>query len=201
MGLPDNDMPIVAVIGCIAPQKGYIELFQALREMPQDFRILLIGDTPGWVTPDPEDVVRKAGWAENTIIRKEFVPEDLMPNLFGAIDIVAVLYREAKGSSGILTLCQQFGIPVLATRYGDIGVKVESQKLGLTADPNKPQEVRHALTQLLKNLKGYENSRATKQTNSGGVSVSNSNFSWADVARAHMQLYAELSTPKVNNTK
>ena len=127
LGLGDGK-PIVAVIGCITPRKGYLELFQAIRPMRQDFRVLLIGDTGTWITPDPSDAARAAGWEENTIIRRKFVPEHLMPNLFGAVDVVALLYREANGSSGILSLCQRYGVPVLATCFGEIGAKVRIRK-------------------------------------------------------------------------
>jgi len=187
------DKPIVAVIGCIGPQKGYIELFQALRGMPQDFRVLLIGDTGDWINPDPQEVVRTAGWTENTIIRRKFVPERLMPNLFGAVDVVALLYREPNASSGILSLCQQYGVPVLSTRFGEIGKKVESQNLGLTADPNRPEEVRHALGELL-SAAGRDSTRHGAGDDPDSVRVKNSGttLSWAEVAQAHLRLYAEI---------
>jgi hypothetical protein len=155
--------------------------------MGQDFRVLLIGDTGAWITPDPSDVACEAGWGENTIIRRRFVPEHLMPNLFGAVDVVALLYREANGSSGILSLCQQYGVPVLATCFGEIGAKVNSENLGLTANPHDPDEVQRALKELLAIGTGSDGWRQPRPETT---------VSWIDVAKAHLTLYGELhATP------
>lgn len=187
LGLPE-DLPIVAVIGCIAEAKGYIELFAALRSMPQSFRVLLVGDTPAWIQPDPKDVVEQANWTENTIIRRTFVEEKLMPHLFRAVDVAALLYREPNGSSGILSLCQQYGVPVLATRFGDIGQRVISHGLGLTADPFAPEEVRSALRTLLENPR-----RGITKSAVESIPVRQANeISWRMIAEAHLRVYEEI---------
>jgi glycosyltransferase involved in cell wall biosynthesis len=193
MELP-SDKPIIAVIGCISPVKGYIELFAAIRDMPRDFRVLLIGDTPAWICPEPETVVRAVGWMDDTIIRKAFVPESKMPTLFGAIDAVALLYREPNGSSGILTLCQQFGVPVLSTCFGEIGAKVMSQNLGVTADPNNPEEVRGALRKLLARVRRREQNTdgPEREADATGTRGCREGFSLAGAADAHLRLYREL---------
>jgi len=181
------DKPIVAVVGCIAPQKGYIELYAALRGMQKDFRILLVGDTPAWVSPDPEDVAREAGWLDHTILRRSFLPEDLMPTLFGAVNAVSVLYREPNGSSGILSLCQQYRVPVLSTCFGELGAKVRAEYLGLTADPNDPNDVAHALQRVLAEDVPYP----TPET-PASIPASPGVWNWRDVAAAHLRLYVAL---------
>lgn len=188
LGLP-LDKPIVAVIGCISPRKGYTELFQALRGMPKDFRVLLAGDTGPWTSPDPEKIAQEAGWLDHTIIRREFLPERLMPSLFAAVDAVALLYREPNGSSGILSLCQQYGVPVIATRFGEIGAKVRSERLGLTADPNDPEDVAEALSRILGHADGDPQPKRDRQRKSSVVETAPA-LSWADVADAHLRLYA-----------
>jgi len=186
------DKPIVAVIGCISPRKGYIELFQALKGIPKTFRVLLTGDTGPWTLPDPEEVAGEAGWLDHTIIRREFLPERFMPALFAAVNAVALLYREPDASSGILSLCQSYGVPVLATRFGEIGAKVFSEHLGLTVDPNDPAEVAEALIRVLKDS-------TTGDTQDGGetirpLSVNSGTAalcSWTEMAVAHLSVYRE----------
>jgi glycosyltransferase involved in cell wall biosynthesis len=188
------DKPIVAVIGCIAPKKGYIELFRAIREMPKDFRVLLAGDTGPWVSPDPEEIARETGWLDHTIVRREFLPERLMPSLFAAVNAVALLYRDSNGSSGILSLCQQYGVPVIATRFGELGAKVRSERLGLTVDPNDPEEVAEALSRILTDG-GHGDARAQDDGETGTP------FSWADAAAAHLHLYAALQKSTLNESR
>jgi hypothetical protein len=72
-----------------------------------------------------------------------------MPFLFGALDAVALLYRQADASSGILTLCRQFGVPVLATSHGEIGRIVRDERLGAVADPAHPEAVYSSLLQVM----------------------------------------------------
>jgi glycosyltransferase involved in cell wall biosynthesis len=179
LGLP-RDRPILAVIGCITPEKGYIELYQAARTLPKTFRMLLIGDTPGWVIPDPRVVAREAGWYDDTIFRLQFIPERLMPFVFSAIDAVALLYRETNGSSGILSCCRQYGRPVLASRFGELGEAVRRDGLGITVDPLDAGEVGAGITKLL---------------SLGAPSVSRPSmcFTWADSAREHLDMYSRLS--------
>lgn len=181
------DKPIVAVVGCIAPQKGYVELYAALRGMEKDFRILLVGDTPAWVSPDPEDVAREAGWLDHTILRRAFLPEDLMPALFGAVNAVSVLYREPNGSSGILSLCQQYKVPVISTCFGELGAKVRAEHLGLTADPNDPNDVAQVLQWVL----AGDLPHPTPATRASTLAPPGA-WSWRDVAAAHLRLYAFL---------
>ena len=182
LGMPDGK-PILAVIGNISPRKGYIELFHAVRGLPRNFRILLAGDTGVWTSPDPADIAQEAGWLADTIIRRKFVPEQLMPSLFSAIDAVALLYREPNASSGILCLCQQYGVPVIATRFGEIGTKVRSENLGLTVDPNDSTEVAEAVRRIFT----MANEPGRKDGSGAGE-----RFSWEDVAAAHLRLYSDV---------
>ncbi len=177
LGLPEGK-PIIAIVGCISPEKGYIELFRAISALPRTFRVLLIGDTPSWVKPHPIDVVREAGWSNDTILRLEFVPEHLMPYVFGAIDAVALLYRNVNASSGVLSLCCEYGVPVLATHHGEIGAVVRRDRLGLTVDPSNVVQVRDGVNRVL----AY---RLDAPAPGSGIG-------WADAAKAHIELYDQL---------
>ena len=198
LGLP-LDKPIVAVIGCMAPQKGYIELYHALRGAEKNFRILLIGDTPSWISPDPETVAEQCGWLDHTIYQNRFVTEAMWPLLLGAVNVVALLYREPNASSGILSLCQQYGVPVLATRFGELGAKVRSENLGLTADPNDPEEVTAALIRILGSGDNRDaQTGGDRKHTCGGTVETDAAPSWADVASAHLRLYAALQKTTLN---
>jgi glycosyltransferase involved in cell wall biosynthesis len=182
LDLPE-DKPIIAVIGCLTPAKGYIELFESIKGMQKDFRVLLIGDTPAWISPNPAEIAQEAGWLADTIFRKNFVPESQMPSLFGAIDAAALLYRKPNGSSGILSLCRQFGVPVIATCFGEIGALVRSERLGITANPADPEAVRLAIAHVLA-------SDSDKTPN--GTTAKSGGRSWAATGEAHALLYSEL---------
>jgi glycosyltransferase involved in cell wall biosynthesis len=190
LGLPDSK-PIVAIIGNIGPRKGYIELFRAVKDLPKTFFILLVGDTGTWTSPDPVDVAREAGWLQDTIIRKQFVPERLMPALFAAVDCVALLYREPNASSGILSLCQRYGAPVIATRDGEIGIRVREEDLGVTVDPNDTAAVAEALKLTLANT-GVRQSPRDCDRSAGDEAEEVISPSWQSVGVAHRRLYEEL---------
>jgi len=151
-----------------------------ISSLPKTFRVLLIGDTPEWIVPSPAEVAREAGWADHTILRLKFVPEREMPLVFGAVDVVVMLYREPKASSGILSLCRQYGVPVLATEFGEIGTEVRRCNLGVTVDPVDDDEIRAAIVQL---LSGERAAASPAHANRPALS-------WAESARAHAGLYA-----------
>jgi glycosyltransferase involved in cell wall biosynthesis len=177
LGLP-IDRPIVAVLGAIRTAKGYPELFAAYNGHPKPCYFLLAGDRPEWAPPDPRDVARDHGCESETILWLRFIPEDEFATLIAAVDVVAMLYRNPDGSSGILSRCLELGTPVLSTREGHLGAVTRDSGAGATADPASPRDVRETLNALL-----------ARSSQSARESSSEMLPDWSIVARRYLERF------------
>jgi hypothetical protein len=68
--------------------------------------------------------------------------------VFAAADVVWVGYERHAFMSGVLVLAGRAALPVVATRFGEIGAFVERSAMGLSVSPGGSDEVRAALLAL-----------------------------------------------------
>jgi len=68
------------------------------------------------------------------VLRDERVPDDEVPDLLGAADVVLLPYQRHLGSSGVLVRAAAAGTPVLGDGYGLLGAQIRRHALGITVD-------------------------------------------------------------------
>ena len=172
------------------PRKNFEVIFQAVQDLPRDFKLIFAGKIVPEDAPinDPVRFAQKYGWMGNTIIADKFIPDGEMPYYFAAADAIILSYRkDFIGASGVLSHSSTFQLPVIASDIGQLGEFVKEYKLGLTFTPEDASSLREAI---LSFLKLDEEARQTLKRNLAEFATANS---WGAVASKHLELYRSLT--------
>jgi glycosyltransferase involved in cell wall biosynthesis len=80
-------------------------------------------------------------------VRARFIRNEEVAELFAEADVVVLPYVEAS-QSGVLMIAMAFGLPVVATKVGEIGTTVEAHRIGLLVQPRDSRALAAAITRL-----------------------------------------------------
>jgi hypothetical protein len=82
-------------------------------------------------------------------IRDEYIPDEELVKLIGGCHVILAPYRRHVGSSGVLVQAALSQRPVISQRYGLMGALVERYGLGVTCDPERPEELADCVRRVL----------------------------------------------------
>jgi glycosyltransferase involved in cell wall biosynthesis len=141
--------PRVLYAGFLTPRKGLIDLFEAsarLLERGVDHEVLVAGGTPPEGSSAEEEVRRAAGPAVRFLGAQ---PHAAMPGRYLDADIYCLpSWWEAMPLSVLEAMAA--GLPVVATRVGDVARAVEDGVTGRLVPPRNPTALAEALEPLLR---------------------------------------------------
>lgn len=198
LGLPLRDVPLVAVVHRLVPQKGLnlvIEAFDKMMALDVQFILLGIGD------PYLEDTFRKLmkKYPDRVSVRIEF-NEPLSNRIYAGGDIF--LMPSAFEPCGLGQM--------ISLRYGTIPIVRETGGLKDTimdAD-TEPEGNGFTFTEMTPEafLKAFERTVETYRSKPGKwlemvKNGLNSDFSWEHSAREYLSVYRELTQTTANNRK
>lgn len=138
----------VLLFGRIFAYKGLEHLVRAeamLKDALPNLRVTVAGrgDNPAIFLP-------LMGDADRYDIRKRFIEDAEVAQLFLDTDIVVLPYTEAS-QSGVLNLAAAFGKPVIVTDVGELRDTVEPNGLGMVVPPGDAKELAAAIRTLADN--------------------------------------------------
>jgi len=111
-----EDAPVLAFLGRIRPYKNVDGLISAFRDLEQPDARLLVAGNPS--SDALADRIRSAAAADDRIqLALRFLPEDEIPSLMGAADLVVLPYENILHSGSAL-LALSFDRPVLVPAQG-----------------------------------------------------------------------------------
>lgn len=147
---PANDPPRILYAGPITPRKGLLDLLEASRLLQQRgvcHEILLAGGTPA-EGPEAEAEVHAAAGPKTRFLGP--CPHEAMPDLYRSVDLYCLpSWWEAMPLSVLEAMAS--GLPVVASRVGDIPRAVCDGVTGRVTPPRDPQALVEALEPLLVN--------------------------------------------------
>lgn len=113
---------VVLFFGHLEPRKGlgaFLAVAERLRDRPE-FQFVLAGalNRPR-CPPALQSAFERARAWPNVLVHEGRVPFHRVQDYFAAADVVALPYEEGS-TSGVLKLAIAFGVPVVATRVGDL---------------------------------------------------------------------------------
>lgn len=183
-----NGTKIIGTIARFTPEKGLFNFLQAAKEISNSFPdviFMFVGDGPL-----REDLAKKTvelGIREKVIftgIRND------MPEVYNTIDIF-VLPSLKEGLPMVLLEAMAAKKPVIATKVGAIPKVIEDKKEGILTSPDSVEELKDAITYLLKNKEFSE-----KLSKNAYDKVSRE-FSSKIMCERYLEIYKEVIQNKI----
>lgn len=122
--------------GLIREYKGLDNLILAMKLLPDDYQLLIVGEVYG-----DEQVYRRlirgSGREKDIVFENKYVSDEEVSTYFSAADLCVLPYRSAT-QSGITAIAHFLETPVLTTDVGGLRETVEHSKTGYivaTSDP------------------------------------------------------------------
>jgi D-inositol-3-phosphate glycosyltransferase len=169
-----HDGPLVLFFGCVRPYKGLQDLIDAMPLIVRgagDVRLAIAGEFYEPAGPY-ERRVRELGLGDRVLVRNGYVPNADVGLWLGAADVAVLPYRRATGS-GVLPLARAAGLPVVATRVGDLPDAMVEGRDGRLVPARDPGALGRAVAGLLASPPDAE--AIARAAAAGG---------WDDLARA-----------------
>jgi glycosyltransferase involved in cell wall biosynthesis len=172
------DPPVIGSIGRLDRQKGFDQLIRALALVP-GARLVLVGDGPERASLEllakeagVEERVTFAGWRDGA--RRLLATFDVfvLPSRFEGLPLVIIEAMLAR-------------LPVVATRVGSVAEIVEDKETGLLVEPERPDQLAHALRTLVLAPQMRSSMGALGRTRASG-------FGADAMARRYEELYEEI---------
>ncbi|MDL5361203.1 glycosyltransferase family 4 protein [Halalkalicoccus sp. NIPERK01] len=173
--------------GNVIPSKGLDTLVEAVvlasEEIP-DITLVVAGS--GRLSARTARVIATHG--EHFEVHNEFVPNDLVGELFSRAALAVMPYRSeggVKGHSGALATAFSFGTPVVTTSIGDFPRLVERSGSGLVVPPEDADRLANAIVSILENdgLRAEFGKNSEKQAE---------RLSWENVGKRHLDVYRSI---------
>jgi glycosyltransferase involved in cell wall biosynthesis len=149
-GLEDRDDPIVLYQGGLTPNRGLEELVRAARYLERGV-LVLMGD--GRLRPALEELVARLALHDRVRLIPAVPQAALLAHTAGA-DVGVIPYKAVGLNNTYSTPNKLFeymaaGLPVAGSRLPELCRFIEGYELGVTFDPERPDDIGMALNYLL----------------------------------------------------
>jgi glycosyltransferase involved in cell wall biosynthesis len=169
-----NDGQTVLAFGVLRAYKGIDDAVEATRRIGA--RLLVAGDAA-----EPLSLA-----APHVEARLGYLPEADLDRALGESTVAVFPYRPELDQSGALLRALGAGVPAVAYDVGGIAEPVRRFGAGRVVEPGNVEALAEALRELLENGEELERARA-------GVQRARAELTWDAAARAHLELYRELT--------
>jgi glycosyltransferase involved in cell wall biosynthesis len=129
---------VALFFGFIRGYKGLMNLIRAVALLPpeRDFQLLVGGEF--YEDDQPyRDLIRELGVEKRIVLHDRYIPNEEVPDFFGAANVVVLPYVSAT-QSGIIQIAYNFNRPVITTRVGGLPEVVRPGELGEVVEPEDP---------------------------------------------------------------
>ena len=141
LGVP-GDTVLISCFGYLRPPKRLRSLFEAARQLPVPYRILLVGT---FVSPEYEEAL-ETYLQDPRVIRVPYVPDDEFWRLAAATDIcVNLRYPSAGETSGVALKLMALGKPVVVTSGEEVSHFPALAVVRVDAGPAEVEMLAHYL--------------------------------------------------------
>lgn len=195
------EMPLIVAFGYLEPAKNLLTLiraFQRVRQRIPNVRLWLGGYVRNPVPATQRyrerclQLIEALGLHDAVIFCEHAVPEDGVPALLSAADVVCLAYREdTRSASGGLHLALGLGRPVVASRIPKFDELVDVCDEVLV-NPGSVGELSRVLRRMLSDGAFRQSIQARIKTYAGQTA-------WPIVAREHLALYERLAATGAAN--
>ena len=147
--------PVLLFFGFVRPYKGLRVLLEAmpsvLTHLPEA-RLVVAGECYDDASIY-RNLVEKLGISRQVRLRLEYIPDEVIPALFSAADVVVQPYTSAT-QSGVAQIAFHFARPLIVTDVGALAETVPDGVAGLVVPPENSEALADAITRFFKERMG-----------------------------------------------
>jgi glycosyltransferase involved in cell wall biosynthesis len=183
LGLRDEDR-VILFFGIIRDYKGLDILIEAAAKlMAEDDRVRLIVAGKPWAGWEPyAEQIERLGIGDRVIAFPDYVPENRVPVLFSAADVVALPYRHFNAQSAVAATSLPYRKPTIVSRTGDLPESVDGRAEWIV-EPDNVEDLAEKLRQFFANQ-----AERTREFEQIAQKVCR-DMSWDSVAERHVRIY------------
>jgi glycosyltransferase involved in cell wall biosynthesis len=190
---PDSAEPTLLFFGTIRRYKGLKTLLEGLAVLRKSMRFKAVIAGEFYVDPAPYyRLAERLGLNGYLDWNDHYIPNEEVPALFRAADLVVLPYREAT-QSGVVSVAYQFEVPVVATEVGGLAEVVRQGETGYLVPPADPDALAARIRQFFS-----ENRRDEFRRN---IVSFRERLTWGQVVSSIEELVHELNNPEDNHGK
>ncbi|MFH1087702.1 MAG: glycosyltransferase family 4 protein [Chloroflexota bacterium] len=138
-----GEVPVLAMVGRLAPQKDPLTLLEACKLLKADFRLMIVGD--GELRGQMEEFVALNDLRDKVTLTGE---RHDIPAIMAASDIL-VLSSRWEGLPLVIIEAGFIGLPVVAAGVGGVPELIEDGVTGFIVPPRDPKALAGAIWKLL----------------------------------------------------
>lgn len=139
-----EDKKYLLFFGLIRDYKGLENLLLALKDLSEDYELIVAGEVYGTFTPY-QTIIDKFNLQDRVHLFLEYIPDDKVKIYFSAADSVVLPYKSGT-QSGIIAIAQHFNTPIVATDVGGLAEFI-SEKDGIVVPALNIDELKIAIKQ------------------------------------------------------
>ncbi|MFH1742136.1 MAG: glycosyltransferase family 4 protein [bacterium] len=184
---PNLDAKNILFFGNIRPYKGLVYLlraFQLVRKQIPGARLLIVGNPLEDFTHYQKEI-DLLGMEKDVEVQLRYVPNNEVREVLSRATVVALPYTDIY-QSGVLLLAYGAGIPVVASRVGDLGDAVEDGGTGFLVPPKDVPALREALLAIL------SNPEQCRQMGRRAKELADTEYNWNRIAKRTIEFYRTL---------
>lgn len=142
LGIP-KEKKVLLFFGFIRSYKGLDILLEAIRKMPEDYYLVIAGETYGSFD-EYSEYIKKYKMEDRVSINTRYISDTEVSCFFSAADVCVLPYKSAT-QSGIIGITYHFELPVIATDVGGLKEMIEPWDTGIMVAKPEPDLLRHAI--------------------------------------------------------
>ena len=182
---------LLLAFGAIRPYKGIpgaIAALPRIRRRHPDAHLVIAGPLLVGSEGEYREAIARAGVADAVTFRPRYVPHDEVASYFAAADVAVYNYRDVTDSGSLRIACS-LGVPVVATAVGAFREFLADGVTGRLVPPDDPEALAGVVADVLSDPEGS----ARMAEAARGLAASA--WSWAESARATLELYRTVLRP------
>jgi len=166
----DANKQYILFFGFIRNYKGLDLLIEALSDavlVNPNLHLIVAGEF--YAKPQPYlDLIEKFNLQERVHLFTDFIPNEQVPVMFSAADLVVQPYKSAT-QSGVTQIAYHFEKPMIVTDVGGLGELIPHEKVGFVVQP-QPKKISQGI------LRFFEENRAKEFIEN--IQMEKQKFSW-----------------------
>lgn len=141
-----RDKTILLFFGLVRDYKGLDVLLKSLKELDDDFYLIIAGECYGDFKKYQE-IIDQFDLSNRILHLDRFISDVEVSLLFSAADICVLPYKTAT-QSGVTATALHFEIPIVSTRVGGLAEYIVQNETGVLVSPNNCLEFSEAVISL-----------------------------------------------------